>query len=400
METAAKILVIDDEIGIRKGCQRVLEPEGHKIKTASTIEEGLQKIQEEDYDLVLLDVMMPDGRGIDLLEPIHEKDPETVCIIITGYATVELAVNAIRLGAYDFISKPFTSDMLLITVNQGLEKRRLALEAQRLQDIERKATELAHEKEEMERLDRFKSEFMLTVAHELRSPVGGALSLLRTLVRGLAGELTEQQNEILKRIEIRLNMLLELINDLLSLAASKSVAPDRPLESVPLQATLHQVVDHFSVEAGNKQQSLSFDAPEEEIFVQGIKDGLVTAISNLISNAIKYTPGGGSIRVGAALLNDNAEVTVSDTGIGIPEEDLPRLGEEFFRATTARHSDITGTGLGLSIVKQTIESFGGEIDVRSKVGEGTTFTLKLPLANSLEGDAHTKSTQKNEPQLP
>jgi signal transduction histidine kinase len=385
VETQGKILVIDDEIGICKGCRRVLEPEGFQVDTACTIKEGLNKILNGDYDLVLLDVMMPDGRGIDLLGPINESDPEIVIIIITGYATVELAVNAIRQGAYDFISKPFTSDLLLITVSQGIEKRRLALEAKRLQDIERKASRLAYEKEEMERLDRFKSEFMLTVAHELRSPIGGALSLLRTLLRGLAGELSEQQNEILKRIEIRLNNLLELVNDLLSLAATKSVEPDQPLESVPLQKCIHQILERFSVEANAKHQSLSFESPDELIFVRATEDGLATVFGNLIGNAIKYTPEGGDIQVRVVPSNGEAQISVTDTGIGIPKEDLPRLGEEFFRAKNARQSDIGGTGLGLSIVKQLVERFGGLIAISSTPGEGTMISVKLNLAGVDEG---------------
>ncbi len=170
-----------------KGCQRALEPQGFEVDKAATIQEGLHKISENPIDLVLIDVMMPDGRGIDLIEPIRKIDPDIVCIIITGYATVELAVQAIKEGAYDFISKPFTADMLLITVNQGMEKRRLSLDARRLQEVEKETARLAHEKEELQRLEQYKSDFMTTVAHELRSPIAGAQSLLRTLMRGLAG---------------------------------------------------------------------------------------------------------------------------------------------------------------------------------------------------------------------
>ena len=132
MTTPGKILVIDDELGIRQGCRRVLGPQGFIVETAATLQEGVQKVQAGDFDLVLLDVMLPDGRGINLLATIRERDPDTVPVIITGYATVEMAVNAIKQGAYDFISKPFTSDLLLMTVNQGLEKRRLSRETRRL----------------------------------------------------------------------------------------------------------------------------------------------------------------------------------------------------------------------------------------------------------------------------
>jgi two-component system sensor histidine kinase/response regulator len=379
METVDNILVIDDELGIRRACQRALKPQGFSVDTAATMREGLSKIQEGDFDLVLLDVMMPDGRGIDLLPPIQERDPDLVIVIITGYATVELAVRAIKQGAYDFISKPFTSDLLLMTVNQGLEKRRLSLEAKRLQTIEQEAAELARAKEEMERLDRFKSAFMVMVAHELRAPVGGAQSLLRTLLRGLTGELSEQQRDILTRVETRLGALMELINDLLSLAATKTIEPDQPLEEVWLQPIIKEVVDRFSVEAEDKQIAMTLNTPEEKLVVRATEEGLDQVFSNLLNNAIKYTPSGGNINVRVIKEHNKAKIAVSDTGVGIPTDALPQIWDEFFRAPNVRRSGITGTGLGLSIVKQLVTRFDGVIDVSSTEGEGTTFTLALPL---------------------
>jgi two-component system phosphate regulon sensor histidine kinase PhoR len=174
MNTKGRILVIDDEEGIRKGCARVLQPAGYEIASVSSFHEGLQKILSEQFDIILLDVMMADGRGIDLLEPIWDRDPETVAVLITGYATVELAVDAIKRGAYDFISKPFTAQLLLMTVERGLEKRRLHIEAQRLQVMEKEMAELQLARQQAERLSEFKSSFATMVAHELRAPVGAA----------------------------------------------------------------------------------------------------------------------------------------------------------------------------------------------------------------------------------
>ncbi|HZD55626.1 MAG TPA: hybrid sensor histidine kinase/response regulator, partial [Anaerolineales bacterium] len=285
-KASGRILVIDDELGIREGCQRVLGPQGFCVEKAATAQEGLHKLEADDFDLVLLDVMLPDGRGVDLLEPICRNDPEIVCVIITGYATVELAVEAIKQGAYDFISKPFTSDLLLMTVNQGLERRRLSQEAKKLAEAERVASELARSKEEMERLDQRKSEFMVMVAHELRSPIGGAQSLLRTLVRGFAGELNEKQKEILARVEVRLDGLMELVNDLLSLAASKTLEADKPLQSVPLCPLLQYITDRFSIEAGAKQVSLSQRIPERNLPVRATEDGLKMIFANLVGNAV------------------------------------------------------------------------------------------------------------------
>jgi len=385
MEVKAKILVIDDEPGIRKACRRALEPHGFSVETAATIGEGLRAIQEGEVDLVLLDVMMPKGRGIDLLGPIQEKDPDLIVVIITGYATVELAVKAIKQGAYDFVSKPFTSDLLLMTVNQGLEKRQLSLEAQRLQAIEQQAAELTYAKEEMERLERFKSAFMLTVAHELRAPVGGAQSLLRTLLRGLTGELNEQQRDILCRVEARLDTLTALIDDLLSLAATKTVEIEKPLADVWLQPVVQQVVDRLGIEANIKQVALTYNAPDEIIIVQATEDGLENVFSNLIGNAIKYTASGGVIEINVTEERGRAKITVVDTGIGIPEDALPQIWDEFFRAPNVRKSGITGTGLGLSIVKQLVTRFGGQIDVCGVEGKGTTFKLTLLLGGEEPG---------------
>ncbi len=379
LEIKGSILVIDDELGIREGCRRALTPQGYDVQTASSIKDGLQLVQDADFDLVLLDIMMPDGRGIELLEPIHEKDADIVCVIITGFATVELAVNAIKHGAYNFISKPFASDTLIMTVNQGLEKRRLSLETKRLQKIEGHAAELVRAKEEMERLDKFKSDFLLMVAHELRSPVVGAQSLLRTILRGLAGDLNEQQVELLSRVNLRLDMLLELINDLLSLAAGKSIEPDQSLELVFVKPIIQHVVDNFSVQAEDKQVSLTFDPTETPIAVLATEDGLSTVFNNLISNAIKYTPKDGTVQVRLEELDETALITISDSGIGIPQEDIPKLWEEFFRASNVRNSEIIGTGLGLSIVKQLVERFSGLIEVFSVEGEGTKFILTMPL---------------------
>src|SRR5271166_5298636 len=244
-----RLLVIDDEQGIREGCRRVLTPAGYQVETAATIATGREAIETGDFDLVLLDVMLPDGKGIDLLKTIRQRDPDIVAVIITGFATVELAVESLKKGAYDFISKPFGADLLLLTVERGLEKRRLSQETRRLREIEAQSAELARAREDMERLDRFKSAFMLTVAHELRSPVVAAQSLLRTMLLGLAGEVTAQQRKILDRVEVRHQELLDLINDLLALAESKTAGPERPLERLELQAALRNAVDRFREQA-------------------------------------------------------------------------------------------------------------------------------------------------------
>jgi signal transduction histidine kinase len=379
MDPKRKILVIDDEIGIRKGCRRVLEPAGYIVDSAASFREGLNKIKQEQFDLVLLDVMMPDGRGVDLLAPIHEQDPETVAIVITGYATVEMAVETIKRGAYDFIAKPFTTDLLLTTVERGLEKRRLSLDAQRLQILEKEAYEQALARQQAEKLDQFKSSFATMVAHELRSPVAGVQSLVRTLLKGMAGGLTEQQSEVLTRVETRLDFLLHLINDLLALAASKSLDEEKPLQAVPVQAVLARVLERFTEEARSKPVEIKQSLPAELLVVRASEDGLDSILRNLIGNAIKYTPAAGQVRVECESDGEDVILRVADTGIGISKEDLAHIGEEFFRAKNAHMQGFPGTGLGMSIVKQYVDRFEGQMKIESEEGKGSTFTVKLPL---------------------
>ena len=377
MDSLINILIVDDEPGIRIGCRRALEPAGYRVDDASSLNQGREKLASGIYDLVLLDVMLPDGRGIDLLPDINVKDPETITIIVTGYATVEMAVNAIKHGAYDFISKPFTSDLLLLTVEQGLEKRHLSLEAQRVKQVETEAAEMARQKAEAERLGAFKAKFALTVAHELRAPVAGAQSLLRMLTNGLMGEFDEKQSAILNRLETRLNELLYLINDLLTLAKSKNLIEGTSIERIPLIPVIQKTLSQFEAMAAEKHVGLNLDEQGTELLVNATKDGLAIIFTNLISNAIKYSKMGGNVWIKIKPKGHYVQVEVQDDGIGIPQDALQKIGEEFFRASNAQQSLVTGTGLGLSIVQQYLGYFGGKISIDSLEMKGTTVTVQF-----------------------
>jgi two-component system sensor histidine kinase/response regulator len=370
-ESKASILVIDDEAGIREGCRRALTPAGYNVATVADLATGLDMVRTGNYDLYLLDVMLPDGSGLDLVDPILERDPSAICIIITGFGSIEMAVEAVRRGAYDFLSKPFTSDELLMSVSQGLERRRLkAIEAQ--------AEELAQAKAELERLDEIKSQLMLKVAHELRAPVAAVQSYINLI---LAGYVTEGElNNTLVRVGDRLQGMSDLISDLLELASLKQPKDPLPADANPHQMAdiLTEVCELFQEQAREKQQSFHVEILDRPVILAN-RDHLEHIWTNLISNAIKYTPRGGCISI--SLETDHSKLVgrVADSGIGIREEDLPHLFQEFFRTDEAKASGETGTGLGLSIVKQIVESYGGEIRVTSQPGQGSCFTFLLPL---------------------
>ncbi|MCJ7569871.1 MAG: response regulator [Anaerolineales bacterium] len=379
MKTEGNILVVDDELGIREGCRRALTPQGFSVETAGNLEEGLQKIQETSFDLVLLDVMLPDGRGTDLLIPIHEKDPETVAIIVTGYATIELAVEAIKKGAYDFIPKPFDTDILLLTVHQGIERRRLALETKRLEAVEKKAEELARLNEEMEHLDRYKTRFTLMVAHELRAPIAALQSFLLSILKGYVPP--EQQEEIIERAVARAQELLELVNDLLNLAAAREEITPAMSKDLSLADVLEKLIPPFQSQAVDEGLRLDVNILKRPR-LEAVPEQMEQLWTNLISNAIKYTPVGGEV---AITLDEDKGVaigTVEDTGIGISPDHQAQIFEEFFRTPQAKDHNHLGTGLGLSLAKRIVEGHGGSIELESDLGNGSRFCFRLPLSRN------------------
>ena len=376
-EDEVRILVIDDELGLREGCRRVLRRYGYVVDVAATGREGLEKVHGSRFAVALIDVMMPDMGGIELLQHISAHDPDIVCIIITGYATVELAVEAMKVGAYDFIAKPFSDDNLLLAVDKGVEKRRLELEARRLQRIEEEALQLAREKALLEELDRVKSAFMRKVAHELRAPIAAIDSLMNAILDGYGSP--EKQRLMQQRAAGRARELLVLVDDLLNLSRLKDVKIEPRRQRVCLKAALDEVLELHAAEVVQKGLALDVDCHDcppvlaDPAHIQQLW-------SNLISNAIKYTPDGG--RVTVRLFPDSGGIvgSVKDTGIGIAREDQSHLFEEFYRTDQAKAFTPQGTGLGLSIVKQVVEECGGDIQVASELGQGSEFTFRLPVA--------------------
>jgi len=224
-----------------------------------------------------------------------------------------------------------------------------------------------------------KTWFLHKAAHQLRSPFGAIYSLMKVLRKGYMGSVNEQQQDAILRCEKRLEMLGAMINDLLNLGIKRQHgdrAMIQPVDGVKILRALEELYESSASEKG-----ATIDFVIEESVPELMADGklLDELFGNLISNAIKYTPPGGKIRVSLAREREHlVRFEVSDTGIGIAEEDIPRLFTEFFRGENAKAQAEEGTGLGLAIVKEILDFIGGSISVKSKVGEGTTLTCLLP----------------------
>jgi two-component sensor histidine kinase len=223
--------------------------------------------------------------------------------------------------------------------------------------------------------------FLQKAAHQLKSPFSAVYSLMKVLRKGYLGPVSEEQQDALLRCERRLETMGKLVNDLLKLGIRRMSADRTTLHPVDGAKAVAALSDLFETSASEKGVQLSFQIKDLIPPVMGDEKLLEELFTNLISNAVKYTPSGGKVSVVLEpLSHDRVKFQVSDTGIGIPEEDVTRLFTEFFRAENARALAEEGTGLGLVIVKEILDFLGGSISVRSNAGEGTTFTCLLPVA--------------------
>ncbi len=227
-------------------------------------------------------------------------------------------------------------------------------------------------------VERLKSEFLANVSHELRSPLVAIQKNLQVLMEQLPGTLTDEQCEFLRLASQNVERLTTLINDLLDISAIEAGKMRFVFDDVDLVAVLKVVAETFTAWIKEKNIDFSLQLPQSELIITADKSRISQVITNLMSNALKFTPVGGKIQLGLVNREEVVEIFVSDSGIGIPEKDLQNIFNRFVRLNTPAASGY-GTGLGLSIVKEIVERHNGKVDVQSRVGAGSTFKVVLPV---------------------
>ena len=481
-----KILVVDDEEIIRMGCKRVLEDSGYSVEIAENGKVGLEMIKANSYDMAFIDLMMPEMGGMELLDNIQQIDTNIICIIITGFATIETAVEGVKRGAYDYLPKPFSPDDLRAKLERGLEKRRLYLEAEQLrrerdnnllecsnektrtltilncmsegliatnnmgqivlcnpvasqmlrlkgdfiekyvngtlqneflegkiisslnaanvqsisrfevdlptgQTLQASITALRDDNDEIlgsvtvlvditdeKRIEKTKSQFVRLVSHELKAPIGAIEGYLNLIVEGLTANNPEKEKSIILKSRDKAHNLIEMINDLLDLSKTERKIDEKHIKSLDMKEIMDESIDFYRNEAKEKDINLQYTVDENIEKVRGVMEELSRVCANLISNAIKYTPEKGWVNVSIKQENHHIHLVVQDSGIGMSSVALEKIFDEFYRAENAVQSKITGTGLGLSIAHKIVKDHNGYIDVKSKLSEGSTFTVVLP----------------------
>jgi len=362
--TKPKILIIDDEEIVRESCTRILQSQDYSIKTADNGEMGLEMLEKFHPDLVLVDLKMPGMSGFEVLEEIYAYDATIVPIVITGFATVDSAVEAMKKGTFDFIPKPFQPDELRLVVRRGLERRKLVLETIAL----RKEKEMLRE------------HFAAIVSHELKSPLGAVQQNLYVLADDLEEKLTKEQREKVNRLQNRIKELVTLINTWLRVISVDINKIKEQFELIDINPLAQQALETVDRQAVRKDITLTPMFEEKALKINADKGTILEAIVNLLTNSIKYTKMGGKVDLETKGEPSQVLIIVTDNGIGIDEEEIINIFSDFYRGKNTPDSE-RSSGVGLSITKRIIEAHGGSIRVESELGQGSKFTIKLPLAN-------------------
>lgn len=360
------VLMIDDEQGLREMMVFGLSDRGYHVVPAANGDEALEMIAREQFDLVVCDIMMPGRSGVEVLKSIKEIQPQAEVIMATGYATLETAIESMKHGAYDYVSKPYELDQLCLIFQKALEHRRLKAQVGQLEE-----------------LNRLKSEFLANMSHELRTPMNAIMGYTSLILDRVYGDIAPKQEESLKRIEVNAKNLLQLINNILDI--SKLSAGRMPLfiESCNLNDLTKEVLETVECLARERKLHLTASVPAD-LKIKTDKTKLKQVLINLIGNAIKFTHEGEiCIKVGTDPSQSVVRIVVQDSGIGISEKDIPLLFQEFRQLDASPTREYGGTGLGLSICKKIIELQGGTIEIKSEIGVGSTFTVVLPFEAKL-----------------
>jgi signal transduction histidine kinase len=380
------ILIVDDDAALLQALPQALylRMQDVKIDTSDSASAALELIQQHDYDAIVSDIKMPGIDGLVLLEKIRELRPDTPTLLITGHGEHDLALQALRGGAYDFIQKPIDRDYLVAALQRAVQtcqlrrqvtEQQLALELH-ARSLERMVQTRTHELVEA---NTAKDKFLSIVSHELKTPLTslkGKAQLLRRQVERAAS--TEVICQGLLDMERSIRRMEVLVNDLLDTSLIETnmfVLHRRRCDMVEL---CRHLIDEYTAGVG---PTLTFESLGEAVEAEVDVDRISQVIINLLSNARKYSPKGAPITITLQQVGYEAIISVRDMGIGIPGEMLPHIFESFYRVPgiEVQTGSVVGLGLGLYISRKIVERHGGHIDVQSSPGEGSTFSLVLPM---------------------
>jgi signal transduction histidine kinase len=371
-----KILVIDDEPGIRSGISRILrnfrvdypfmeEAFDFEVFEASTGEAGIGIIENNKPDILLLDNKLPGIQGIEVLEYIRKKQYDFTVVMITSYASLELAVKATNDGASDFIPKPFTPQELRSSIENITKKIFLKKMTATLKETDKQV--------------RF--QFLSVLSHELKAPLNAIEGYLKIARDHQLGDKIEDYHAIFDRSVERIHGMRTLILDLLDITRVESGKTQQNIVDTDLVKAMQKAVAAIQPSSTEREIRINLHG-SDPIWMKADINEIDIIFNNLVSNAVKYNKDKGLVDIHIEENDGMTKIRVEDTGIGMTEGEMAKLFQDFVRIKNEKTKYITGSGLGLSIVKKLVENYGGTIDVTSIPDKGSTFIVSLPKERS------------------
>ncbi len=369
----ANILVVDDTRDNLRLLSNILTEQGYLVRPVSLGARAVAGARAKPPDLILLDIMMPDMDGYAVCEALKadERTRDIPVIFISALHETFDKVKAFSIGGVDFITKPFQPEEVLARVETHLTLRNMQKSLQ-AEISERKRVE-----EALREVNASKDTFFSIIAHDLKSPFTALLGYVEFAIQYLDETSKEEMREYLTQIKTSTESVYALLENLLTWSRLQRGVMEHHPEHVPLYKMVEHVVPIFISNAKQKQITLRSSVPNE-ISVYADVNMIYTVIRNLISNALKFVNAGGSIEITARQGTEYVEVSVSDTGVGIPEDALSKLFRIETKLTTVGTAGEKGTGMGLSLSHDLVEKNGGTLEVESEVEKGATFRFTLP----------------------
>src|SRR3989440_3848014 len=382
----AHILIVDDDTALLEALPQALylRLDGVKVDTCDSAQAAIEQIGEYEYAAIVSDIKMPGMDGLALLSKIQELRPDTPTLLITGHGEHELAVQALRGGAYDFIQKPIDRDYLVAALQRAIHtyqlRRKVKVQQLALELHARSLERMVQQRtKELVEANAAKDKFLSIVSHELKTPLTslkGMTQLFRRQVeRADAAQIVSMGLADMERSIRRMEVL---VNDLLDSSLIETNMFVLHRKRCDLVELCRQLIDEYTAGTG---PALTFEIPGEPVEVEVDADRISQVIINLLTNARKYSPKGAPITVTLQQVGYEAIVSIRDMGIGIPADMYDNIFEQFFRVpgVEVQTGSQIGLGLGLYITRKIVERHGGHIDVESELGNGSTFSVVLPM---------------------
>ena len=373
MPAPLDVLVVDDEPKICQLLEQILSVRGCSVRAAHDGLDGLAQFQKQPADMVIADLKMPKLTGFELLRELKHLDPLLNIVVITAYPSVEGAVEAMKYGACDFISKPF--DIAQIQAILYRCQQRVSLSRQlrasgegmlKLEELNRRLAEL----------NDLKSQFLAAISHEIKTPLCLMSEWIYLLGDGTLGQLSADQQHAVEVLSGAYGRLQRLLGQLIDLMHGHEIVLRRQLASV--QELVQQAIAAVMPKASARSITVACQLPSEALLLDVDRERCTAALEYLLDNAIKFNQEHGRVEVDVAGAPETVHVRIRDTGIGIPPQELDKVFATFYQVDRRLNRAYEGAGIGLSLAKRYVELHGGSLQLSSEVEVGTTVVVALP----------------------